>query len=61
MTSPVYGGNKVRKLEFILGDVIKSKKSRVITTIMEVTTEDIPETAPADRLTAERENDPETA
>ncbi|MBW2181879.1 MAG: pyridoxal-phosphate dependent enzyme [Deltaproteobacteria bacterium] len=30
-TSPVYGGNKVRKLEFLLADAIKKKSKRVIT------------------------------
>jgi len=30
-TSPVYGGNKVRKLEFLLADAIKKKARRVIT------------------------------
>jgi D-cysteine desulfhydrase len=30
-TSPVYGGNKVRKLEFLLADAIKKKSRRVIT------------------------------
>jgi len=30
-TSTVYGGNKVRKLEFLLADVIKKKARRVIT------------------------------
>lgn len=31
LDSKVYGGNKVRKLEFILADVIKRKKRRVVT------------------------------
>jgi D-cysteine desulfhydrase len=31
MSSVFYGGNKVRKLEFIIGDVFRKKKKRVIT------------------------------
>ncbi len=31
LSSPVYGGNKVRKLEFALGDALQRKKKRVIT------------------------------
>ncbi|MBN1496336.1 MAG: pyridoxal-phosphate dependent enzyme [Spirochaetes bacterium] len=31
LSSPVYGGNKVRKLEFILGDVMRSGKREVVT------------------------------
>ena len=31
MVSSVYGGNKVRRLEFVLGEVIKEKKGRVVT------------------------------
>jgi D-cysteine desulfhydrase len=30
-TSAVYGGNKVRKLEFILADVIRRRKERIVT------------------------------
>lgn len=30
-SSPTYGGNKIRKLEFILGEVIKRKKKHVVT------------------------------
>ena len=29
--SPVYGGNKVRRLEFVLADLIKKKKSGLVT------------------------------
>jgi len=29
--SPVYGGNKVRRLEFVLGDVLDKKQNRVVT------------------------------
>jgi len=31
LTSPVYGGNKIRKLEFILGEVGRRRKSHVVT------------------------------
>ncbi|MBS7288225.1 MAG: pyridoxal-phosphate dependent enzyme [Candidatus Freyarchaeota archaeon] len=31
MTSDVYGGNKPRKLEFLLADVLRQKKAKVIT------------------------------
>jgi len=31
LTSDVYGGNKVRKLEFILANVLKKEKKRVVT------------------------------
>ncbi len=31
LSSAVYGGNKVRKLEFILGDVVRSGKKEVVT------------------------------
>ena len=31
LTSPEYGGNKVRKLEFILGDAVRRGKKRVVT------------------------------
>lgn len=31
MSGRIYGGNKVRKLEFLLGDVMRSKTKRVIT------------------------------
>ena len=31
LTSPLYGGNKVRKLEFIFGDVFAKKKKKVVT------------------------------
>ncbi len=31
LISPLYGGNKVRRLEFILADVIKKGKKRVVT------------------------------
>ncbi|MBD3197076.1 MAG: pyridoxal-phosphate dependent enzyme [Candidatus Lokiarchaeota archaeon] len=31
LTSPIYGGNKVRKLEFLLGDAIKKKKNKILT------------------------------
>jgi len=31
LTSPVYGGNKVRKLEFLLGDALAQEKRAVIT------------------------------
>ncbi|MEA3223484.1 MAG: 1-aminocyclopropane-1-carboxylate deaminase, partial [Thermodesulfobacteriota bacterium] len=31
LDSKVYGGNKVRKLEFVLADAIERKKRRVIT------------------------------
>lgn len=31
LSSPVYGGNKVRKLEFVLADVLKKGKKRVVT------------------------------
>ena len=30
-SSPLYGGNKVRKLEFLFGDVLSKKKNHVIT------------------------------
>ncbi len=30
-TSSIYGGNKVRKLEFILGDVLSKKKKKIVT------------------------------
>lgn len=31
LTSPAYGGNKIRKLEFIFGDVLRRKKSHIVT------------------------------
>ena len=31
MSGQIYGGNKVRKLEFLLGDILRSKAKRVIT------------------------------
>jgi len=31
LSSSIYGGNKIRKLEFLLGDVKKRKKTRVVT------------------------------
>lgn len=31
LSSPTYGGNKIRKLEFILGEVIERKKKHVVT------------------------------
>ncbi len=31
LTSSQYGGNKVRKLEFIIGDVLKNKKRTIAT------------------------------
>ncbi len=31
LTSPIYGGNKIRKLEFVLGDVERQEKRRVVT------------------------------
>ncbi len=30
-SSPLYGGNKIRKLEFTLGQALQQKKKRVIT------------------------------
>lgn len=31
LSSPLYGGNKIRKLEFILGDALKKNKKYLIT------------------------------
>jgi D-cysteine desulfhydrase len=31
MLSPLYGGNKVRRLEFVLGEAVKKNKTRIVT------------------------------